>query len=189
MKYILGSKVFANKNAIKTYFQDYYKENDVGTALEGEYKAVMTDLIRRHPTYDDTWSNEFTIGLDDWEHKCILGHSPAKNQKKNVQDSTRVAIESQIRAHKRKSRIGGIHQCAVCQKHFLKVNVDHNLTIITFQTLLDNFMIAQTKGYSDCGHNFNEADRKQWFDYHAQNASLRCLCRDLPQITYRVVIR
>ena len=99
MKYTLGDRVFANKNAIKSYFQDYYRSHDVGTALEGEYKAVMTDLIRRHPLYDDTWSTDFTIGLDDWGsknfkcgsrtfsyNKCILGASHSKNQKKNVQN-------------------------------------------------------------------------------------------------------
>ena len=201
MKYTLGGRVFATKKAIKSYFQDYYRSNDVGTALEGEYKAVMADLIRRHPLYDATWSTDFTIGLDDWGHKnfksgdytfsyntCIEGQSLFKNQKKNVQNSARAAIESQIHKHRHKSRIAGMYLCDVCSGTFLKVDVDHNFTIITFQTLLDNFMIAQCRGYADfeilstdSGDLFNEVDRKQWCEYHAKYAALRCLCRNCHQ--------
>jgi frataxin-like iron-binding protein CyaY len=201
MKYTLGGKVFNNQKEIKLYFQNYYRENDVGTILEGEYAAVMTDLIKRHPNYDDTWSNKFTIGLDGWNtknfqsgerqfsyNKCIVGASPSKNQKKNVQNSARVAIEDQIRAHRSMSRIAGTYQCELCQGMFIKVDVDHNFEIITFQTLLTNYMIEYKCDYDDfqlistkCGNTFNKTECQRWVAYHAQHAVLRCLCRECHQ--------
>ena len=109
MKYQLGNSTFSNQKAIRTYFQNYYRANSVGTVLQGDHNAVMIDLIKRHPEYDETWANEFTIGVDAWGaknfqcgnitfsyNKCILSQSKEKNQKKNVQNSARVAIECQI---------------------------------------------------------------------------------------------
>ena len=75
MPYQLGTQIFRTKPDITKYFQSYHNSHEVGTILEGEHKAVMTDLIKKHPDYDE-WDVqgeiEFKVDIDDYKNKKYL---------------------------------------------------------------------------------------------------------------------
>ncbi len=49
MPYFIGTQKFKTKDEIRKYFKNYHDNTQVGTILQGEYKAVMNDLIKWHP--------------------------------------------------------------------------------------------------------------------------------------------
>lgn len=207
MPYTLGNKLFRTKKAIIQYFQTYHNSHEVGTILTGEHHAVMFDLIKMHPLYDE-WASvtKFRICKDlynmmyyqshsesGWQTfsylKCIRNHSKAKNTRFNVINAGRRAIQRQIDEYRFENVVDDMFwKCAKCNEFFTSVDIDHNYEIITFQTLLDNFISEYNKHYDDfnlinsCdGHIFNDEDKQLWNDYHRTNAVLRCLCRTCHQ--------
>ena len=196
--YVLGKQTFSTKSAIKTYFQDFYRDHSVGTLLPREQRRVMRDLITWHPNYDE-WNVDrrvkFKIGKDDygsknflvrntekeWEvfsyNKCIAAQSKEKNQRKTVIQAARWAIKEQINEFRKNNLI-----CIKCGSS-TKIEIDHNFETLTFQTMLDTFLEVKQKKYSDfqlisrsSGHQFNEEDWEAWEAYHRDNCQLRSLC-------------
>ena len=112
--YTLGSKYFKTKKAITDYFKDYLKNNQVDTYLEDEHLEVMQDLIKWHPMYENDWGDEFKTGCGDYGeknfnvcnkngdwwcfsyYKCISKSTKENNQRLNVINASRFAIQSQV---------------------------------------------------------------------------------------------
>lgn len=200
MIYKLGDNDFKTKAKIKTYFQNFYRTHTVGTLLPQEQRRVMIDLIKWHPDYD-TWDVnddvQFKIGKDeygtknfwvlktsgDWEvfsyNTCIASQTKEKHKRKNVIASARHAIKEQINSFRDSNP-----ECVKCGST-KNIEIDHNFETLTFQTMLDNFLEAEKKNYSDfqlvstpSGHRFNVCDKKTWEEYHRSNCQLRSLCFD-----------
>ena len=208
MPYQLGTQIFRTKPDITKYFQSYHNSHEVGTILEGEHKAVMTDLIKKHPDYDE-WDVqgeiEFKIDIDDYRNKkylmkngdewysfsyikCIKSGTKETNIRANVINASRKAIKGQILEFREQHRQDNLFQCDTCCEYFETIDVDHDFSQITFQTLLDNFLLDKKKEFKSFklvktpnGHLFNSIDCDEWCEYHKKHAILRLLCRKCHQ--------
>ncbi len=167
MPYQLGTQIFRTKPDITKYFQSYHNSHEVGTILEGEHKAVMTDLIKKHPNYDewDVQGNiKFKIDMDEYGNKkylmkngaawhsfsyikCIKGGNKETNIRANVINAARKAIQDQILEFREQYKEDDLFQCYTCCEYFNTIDVDHDFSQITFQTLLDNFICIKKKEF------------------------------------------
>ncbi len=203
MPYIIGTKTFKTKDDIKQYFKKYHDTNPVGTILQGEYKAVMTDLIKWHPLYDD-WNimnePEFKINLDFYKNKnysclnnglwnvfsyikCIKGGSIENNHYHNVVRAARNAIQEDIMKFRVSNINNGYYTCEICKNEYKNIEVDHTFDIITFKQILTNFIKTENKDYKNFKliyenefHLFNQEDEDKFITFHNIHAKLRCLC-------------
>lgn len=208
MPYQLGTRIFKTKPDITKYFQSYHNSHIVGTILEGEHKIVMTDLIKRHPNYDE-WDVrgeiEFKLNMDGYGNKnylmkngdewysfsyikCIKSGTKENNIKANVNNAAREAIRNQILEFREQHKKNNLFQCDTCCKYFETIDVDHDFSQITFQTLLNKFMNIKKKEFKSFelvetpnGSLFNSIDCDEWCQYHKKHAILRLLCRHCHQ--------
>ena len=165
MPYQLGTQIFRTNPDITKYVQSYHNSHDVGTILEGEHKAVMTDLIKKHPNYDewDVQGNiKFKIDMDEYGNKkylmkngaawhsfsyikCIKSGIKETNIRDNLINASRKAIKNQISEFREQNKKNNLFQCCACCEYFKTIDVDHNFSQITFQNLLDNCMCIEKK--------------------------------------------
>ena len=175
MVYEYGNQKFRTKADIVKYFQVYHNARDVGDVLEGDHKAVMIDLIKNHPNYDEWDVNgdvEFRIEIDEYKNKrytirhvarddlgstwhsfsyrkCIKGGSKEKNKRSNVMNAARKAIKDQILEFREQYKDEGEtlpYKCAICCGKFKSIDVDHDFSKITFLTLLNDFIRINKNG-------------------------------------------
>ena len=203
MPYFIGTQKFKTKDEIRKYFKNYHDNTQVGTILQGGYKAVMNDLIKWHPEYNNwniTTEPEFKINLDFYKNKnysClnnglwnvvsyikwIKGGSIENNHYHNVVKSARKAIEDDIIAFRVSNCNNGYYKCEICKNEYKNIEVDHVFDVITFKQLLSNFIKTENKNYKDFKliyekefHLFNKDDEHKWIKFHNIHAQLRCLC-------------
>lgn len=211
MPYNLGGKTFRTKASIKSFFKDYHKDKNNGHLLEEPHYSVMCDLITRHPRHSE-WEivhpiqlrvnvgkygekNYQILRFGGWEtfsyNKCIKGDTPEKNVRCNVLKAMRNAVEPQKNKFLAENLVEGQYRCNTCRGMFDDVDVDHNFKIITFQRLVDDFLIGERKRYADVGladvgladlkeggWSLTEEDHISWCKYHEENAILQCLCKN-----------
>jgi hypothetical protein len=211
MTYQFGLTIFKTKTEITKYFQSYHNSNEVGTILKGDHKAVMTDLIKKHPNYDK-WNVqedvEFKIDIgeygekkylmkngNEWQSfsyiKCIKSGSKENNIKSNVMRAARNAINDQIMEYRENNKENDLYKCSTCCKYFKNIDVDHDFKELTFKTMFNNFMSIKKKEYQSFklikntnGSFFNSIDCNEWCNYHKNQAILRLLCRKCHQYKY-----
>jgi hypothetical protein len=161
-----------------------------------DFKDFM-ELFKNHPEYSTKLTNVvdlcivvnkknhkyFEINLiksdktvDDISYRICIS---LKHKNKDLYEALRYSIYEQIKEFKNKSRL----ICVKC-KSLENIHIDH---VNTFKSLTDNFLRNRKdipSSFDNTYYNssmFKTEDKKindEWFDYHKENAVLRCLCRN-----------
>jgi hypothetical protein len=159
---------------------------------------------------------EFKIDLDDHKNKkylikngnewhtfsylkCIKGGTKETNIRINVINAARRAINDQIVEFRKSCREDNLNskpifkdlkvfKCHTCCEYFKTIDVDHDFSQMTFQTILNNFIRFKKKEFTSFelvktpnGSLFNSIDHNEWSEYHKKYAILRLLCRNCHQ--------
>jgi hypothetical protein len=114
--------------------------------------------------------------VEDISYRCCIIDRP-KN--KNLNDAMRYTIQPQIDEFKKSIEI---LKCEFCNS-YNNIEIDH---IKLFQDLSDDFLKNRKDIpvlFDDSPYNFamfrqeDKIIKNEWFNYHKENAKLRCLCK------------
>jgi hypothetical protein len=209
-KYKLGNINFKNKKQITNYIKAYKNSHMAGHVVEEPHRSVLLDLLKWHPrsveflipdfhqdieiNTDDYGGTNFKIKVEPsvWKvfsyYTCIKAQSPQNEHRSNVIKASRSAISDIVKNFKlnriQMEDLGNVCKCAIDGNLYLveHIHVDHDFTKITFQRLLDDYLLSKNKTYKDIkpfdtgsGWILTGNDFIEWVAYHEKHAVLRCI--------------
>ena len=187
-----------NKKQTTDYFKSKLNKGvceSLKLQREDDFNAFM-ELFKDHPEYETKIENVvdlcivknkrnskyFEINLirndetrEDISYRCCINTRP-KNY--NLNSALRYTIEPQITEFRKGKEL----ICEFC-KSLDDIQIDH---IITFKDMSDMFLkdrsdipfVFDDTDYNGCKfQTVDEVFMNEWYEYHQNNAKLRCLCR------------